>query len=310
MATTRQRKRSSSLSPNNFRNSLADGLAIWQASGVANGMTTRPLHMQSTPYLPPARQAPSVPHTPSMEETKKVGSSFSLLDLFRRSNKDHQTEDQNVDLPRPPKPTQAMQERLDALDVLFASAAGDTAKCRKQVLSRRSKLFESVDPVLLVLKLLPQELSNVHKCVKQALAWDFLTDLSKASFETDVNTIIKELSFSLQHLNITEKNESLHPEHSKKLAYNATEQHFEEWQHMASHETTETLKKALRQMYALGDNLQRAVEGVEMCLRNLTKTRIRYKRLLYEAMEVALARDEAQKKSGVTMDTLLHPAWN
>lgn len=242
---------------------------------------------------------------------KKVHSSLTLFKAASTSKTLQQANDQN-DLPRPPAPNGEMQTRLQKLDQIFATAKTEVETSRTDILTRRSKLFESVDPVLLVLKLLPQELSNIHTCVKQALSWDFLTDESKASFEIDVQTICREISFALQHFTIAERNESLDARYADKLAYRASEKDLHELQRLVMAESSdsgEMLKMALRGMFPLESNLQRAVEGVEMCLRSLTKTRIRYKRLLYEAMDNAIMVDETLKKGGVAMSVLLHPSW-
>jgi citrate synthase len=83
------------------------------------------------------------------------------------------------------------------------------------------------------------------------------------------------------------------------------------WQERVQHATDdEELKKVLAAMYSLDEQLKGAIAGVHRALRMMTKIRIRYKKLLYEGMEVALELDEAKGKGGVAMDVLLHPSWN
>ena len=216
----------------------------------------------------------------------------------------------DVDIPRPPIPSDKMQDRLQRIDVAVAKAARHIAKSRKDIQSRRSPLFESLDPILLVLKLLPQELSNVHKCVKQALTWDFLTDESKARFEAELYATCKKINFDLPHLSMMENNEAVHPDHGMKLIYRASQENFEEFSDFVISHSAEEVKRKLSKDLAVEPELQQALQDVQQDLRNLTKIRIRYKRLLYEAMDNAVMRDESTRGSGVAMDVLLHPWWN
>ena len=312
-------KRQSSVSPKKLRASFAEALAVWQQASDINhnhnhasmGSRSGPGPVQMSRPPPPLATRMPLARPPPME---RVRSSLNLLKTFTNTDTDKCGEqpeyDTHLDEPRPPEPSPELAHRLQKLNELFARAASEVAKARSDISSRRSKLFETVDPVLLVLKLLPQELSNVHKCVKQALTWDFLTSESKTSFETDAYTICREICFALPHLAITERNESLDANFGQKLPYVATSEQFEQFRAFVMKVTPDRIKKALDEAFELDCNLKRALEGVEMCLRNLTKTRVRYKRLLYEAMDTALMCDEAQKKSGVAMDILLHPAWN
>ena len=301
------RRRESSLSPKKLRDSFAKALEVWQANDMNNSVASRaPVPMQRGHPPPPLQQRPI------MQSMQRVKSSFNLFSGLKGANEEDQQQQPSTDhdLPRAPASSPELLQRLQILNGNFAQAASQVAKAKSDISSRRSTLFETVDPILLVLQLLPQELSNVHKCVKQALMWNFLTDESKSSFEADANTICREVCFALPHLAITERNESLEPACARKIAYRATAEDWAGLQNLAMTTSPEMLKVALQKAFRLESNLQRALEGVGMCLRNLTKTRIRYKKLLYEAMDIALMTDEAQKKSGVAMNVLLHPSWN
>jgi hypothetical protein len=245
---------------------------------------------------------------------KKVGSSLSLFTAkLKGTNEVIQPERHHDehDRPCPPPPTADTEVHLKQLEHTFSSAFDEVNKARKEILNRRSNLFESVDSVLLVLKLLPQELQNVQNCVSQALSWNFLTDESKQAFETNVASVCHEISFALPHLAITERNESLDAQHSTKLTYRATAAEYTEWHKLVVNaKDDESIKAAIREVLPLEPMLQSAVEGAETCLRNLTKIRVRYKMLLYQAMGQQLVVDEREKKGGVTMSALLHPYWN
>jgi hypothetical protein len=95
-----------------------------------------------------------------------------------------------------------------------------------------------------------------------------------------------------------------------KLIYRASQKDLEEFSDFAISHSAEEVKRKLSKDLAVEPELQRALQDVQEDLRKLTKIRIRYKRLLYEAMENSVMRDESTRGSGVAMDVLLHPWWN
>jgi hypothetical protein len=146
-----------------IHNHLATALATWQTQqhSDSSNMASRSIVRLRAPTVPLATM-------------QRARSSLDLFDAhtFHRSAT-NDTFQQPEDTPCPPKPRKGLADRIKKLDEHLEKAQGEIKEPIRAMHSRRSKLSESVDPVLLPLKLLPQELANVHTCLKQALQMGF-----------------------------------------------------------------------------------------------------------------------------------------
>ncbi|KIW01926.1 uncharacterized protein PV09_06767 [Verruconis gallopava] len=213
------------------------------------------------------------------------------------------------DTPRPPKIGEDVAMRLIQVNRVVAATERDLHRAKLDIYSRRSALFESIDPVLLPLKLLPEELRNVHACIRQALEWNYLSCQEKEVLEAAFREACAEVSFAVQNVAFEEQNYFLG--HKNELIYSATEEDRRRWQSVILNMAdVDDLKALVAQMFPLGEQLKSEVQRLGAALQGLTKLRIRCKKLLYEAMEEAMQMDEALGKTGITMNVLLHPWWN